>query len=197
MIIFDEKRRLENNQLLLKPSTPDDLEDLFPLAENSIWTHSSTDIRTKEDMRRYLLNAVEERKNKVRQQFTIIDKINGRSLGCSSYENISETHKRLEIGWTWLGKAFQGKGYNKVAKFLMLSFAFDTLGFERIEFRARGTNIQSQKALKNIGAIREGVLRSYFVGEGKRHDFVYFSILKPEWAALKIGLFGEIAGYDG
>ena len=105
---------------------------------------------------------------------------------------ISGKDKRLEIGWTWLGKDFQGKGYNPIAKYLMLQFAFEDLKFERVEFRTRGTNLQSQRALQKIGATREGTLRSYFVGEGKRHDMVYFSILKSEWLHVKALLSNSI-----
>lgn len=142
-------------------------------------------------MQTYLRKALLDRENNLRQQFTIKDQVHQRLLGCSSFENVSSEHKRLEIGWTWLGLEFQGKGYNPIAKYLMLQYAFDVLQFDRVEFRARETNIQSQKALAKIGATKEGTLRSYFYHEGQRHGFVYFSILKPEWPALKETVFAN------
>jgi len=193
MIVFNSNLILENKQLLLKPSTLDDLDGLGLIANQSIWEHSSTSIDNKAEMKQYLLKAIEDRQNQERQQLTITDKLHQQTIGCSSFENISHEHQRLEIGWTWLGKAFQGKGWNKVAKFLMVSYAFENLAFERVEFRARGTNIQSQKALAKIGATREGTLRSYFASEGKRHDFVYFSILKDEWPTLKTTVFKQVS----
>lgn len=192
MTLFDKNLVLENEQLLLRPSTLDDLDGLYSLANSAIWTHSSTNIQRKQDMEMYLLKAIRERGQKLRQQLTIIDKKNNQLIGCSSFEHISETDKRMEIGWSWLGKSFQGKGYNKIAKFLMLNYAFETLQFKRIEFRTRGTNIQSQKALIKIGAIKEGTLRSYFVAEGKRHDMIYFSILNSEWLRVKVQVFTEM-----
>ena len=194
MNLFSNTLTLENDQLLLKPSNLEDLDGLYPIADQRIWTHSSTSIENREDMKNYLLEVIEYRKQQTRQQLTIIDKANNRLLGCSSFENVSEADKRLEIGWTWLGLAFQGKGYNKIAKYLMLSYVFDELKFERVEFRVRGTNIQSQKALAKIGAVKEGTLRSYFVAEGKRHNFSYFSILKEEWPGLRERVFGEFRG---
>ena len=192
MQLFDDHFLLQNKILLLKPSTTGDIDSLYQLADNNIWIHSSTNIIHKQDMENYLIKANEERQQKIRQQLTIIDKLNNQFIGCSSFENISNQHKRLEIGWTWLGKAFQGKGYNRVAKFLMLQYCFEILQFERVEFRARSTNIQSQKALAKIGAIKEGTLRSYFVDQGKRHAFVYFSILREEWPNLKATIFNDL-----
>ena len=192
MRLFDHHLSLENEFLLLRPSKLEDAALLFQIAETGIWAHSSTNIHNHEDMEAYLQKALTERMDQQRQQLTLIDKLGGRVIGCSSFENISDSHKRLEIGWTWLGKAFQGKGYNRVAKFLMLQYVFETLEFERVEFRTRGTNIQSQKALAKIGAIREGTIRSYFIDQGQRHDFVYFSILKPEWLKLKQTIFKDL-----
>ena len=197
MDIFSPTLSLENNRLLLRPSTLDDQDGLTKIADSSIWTHSSTNIRTqnREDVQVYLQNAIQKRESHILQQLTIIDKSNNILIGCSSFENISQEHKRLEIGWTWLGKQFQGTGLNPIAKYLMLRFVFEELGFERVEFRARGTNLQSQRALEKIGAVREGTIRSYFEAEGKRHDFVYFSILKDEWPELKATVFSEMEAH--
>lgn len=108
----------------------------------------------------------------------------GRLIGSTSIERSPE-NRRAEIGWTWMGKDFQGKGYNKPVKFLLLQYLFEVEGFMRIEFRTRGTNLQSQEALEKIGATREGTLRNYFTDSGTYHDLVYYSILSNEWPAIK------------
>lgn len=180
---------LQNEKMLLRPTIIDDFDGLYHIADNRIWAHSSTSIENEAEMTKYIEKAIQDREQKVRQQLTIIDKANDQILGCSSFENISEEHKRLEIGWTWLGLDFQGKGYNPIAKYLMLRHVFEEMEYERVEFRARETNVQSQKALAKIGAVREGTLRSYFVSEGERHGFVYFSILKEEWPNVRKILF--------
>ena len=192
MDLFSEHLVLENKTLLLYPSTQVDKHALFELADPRIWTHSSTNIQSMNDMETYLQRAIEARQHKKSQQLTIKRKRDNQLIGCSTFENIFFEHQRLEIGWTWLGKDYQGKGLNRIAKFLMLQYVFEQLQFERVEFRARGTNIQSQKALKKIGATREGTLRSYFQFEGQRHDFVYFSILKSEWTSLKETVFNDL-----
>ena len=192
MDIFSSDIRLVNEILLLRPSVAEDVSSLFALADPSIWAESSTSIYHEEDMGDYLQNALDDRQSGIRQQFTIIVKDSMTMIGCSSFENISTHHGRLEIGWTWLGKAFQGKGLNRVAKYLMLKYVFEHLDYHRVEFRTRGTNLQSQRALKKIGAIYEGSLRSYFMSEEKRHDMVYFSILSEEWEMLKKSTFADL-----
>ena len=51
--------------------------------------------------------------------------------------------KTLQLGYTWYGSAFRGTGLNKHCKFLLLQFAFETLGMERVEFRADNSNERS------------------------------------------------------
>ena len=189
MRLFTEELLLEHADLQLTPSSLSDLDGLYQIAEPEIWRHSATDIQSRADMKAYLQRADLERRQHVRQQLTIRYRSNRQCLGCSSFEHISNQHRRLEIGWTWLGNAYQGTGVNRIVKFLMLRFAFETLGFVRVEFRVRGSNRQSQRALKNIGAVREGTLRAYFEDGGKRHDFVYYSILRREWRILQQTVF--------
>jgi RimJ/RimL family protein N-acetyltransferase len=87
-----------------------------------------------------------------------------------------------QLGYTWYGKQFQRTGLNRHCKLLMLGFAFETWGMERVEFRADAKNERSVRAMKEIGCIEEGVLRSSSPSAaGGRRDAIVLSILKPEW----------------
>jgi len=91
-------------------------------------------------------------------------------------------NKALTIGYTWLGKNYQGTGLNKNCKFLLLSYAFETLGFERVEFRADNDNKKSIAAMQSIGCTIEGVLRSDgYKQNGLPRNSIVLSILKTEW----------------
>lgn len=88
----------------------------------------------------------------------------------------------MQLGYTWYGKDFQGTGLNKQCKFLLLEFAFEKLGMERVEFRADNNNARSIAAMKSIGCTVEGVLRSHMPDSfGGRRDSIVLSILKKEW----------------
>jgi len=88
----------------------------------------------------------------------------------------------IQLGYTWYGKQFQGTGLNKHCKFLLLQFAFEKMGMERVEFRADNNNKKSIAAMKSIGCQIEGVLRSHLPTlDGTRRDSIVLSILKDEW----------------
>ena len=126
-------------------------------------------------------------KNKKRLAFSIFDKQSNLLVGSTSIGNISERDKRVEIGWTWLGREFQGKGINDKVKYLLLKYCFEELDYERVEFKTDILNEPARKALKRIGAIEEGVLRSHTImTHNRRRNTIYYSILSHEWKELKI-----------
>ena len=79
-----------------------------------------------------------------------------------------------------------GQVYNRECKLLLLRYAFEVLGLNRVEFHVAHKNIRSQKAVMKIGAVPEGVLRNYAIQpDGSiRHTHV-FSITKEEWPGAK------------
>lgn len=75
---------------------------------------------------------------------------------------------------------------------MMLSFAFDRLELDRVEFRADNNNLRSLAAMKSIGCIMEGVLRSNCASVNGRRDSAVLSILKEEWdISVKTRLGGK------
>lgn len=77
---------------------------------------------------------------------------------------------------------------------MLLSFAFEKLCFERVEFKTDARNTASRTAIEKIGGRYEGALRSHTVmNDGFRRTTVYYSILKDEWAELKKTVFQRLA----
>lgn len=189
---FKEDIRLENNRVRLEALQLTHLGALLPIALNQpdLLQYSPSPFGDTDNLNKYIQIAVDAKANKQRYPFIILDKLHQKYVGSTSYGNISVKDKRLEIGWTWLDKAAQGTGLNSNCKFLLLSYAFEQLHFERVEFKIDERNLQSQKAVEKIGAIREGVLRSHtLMLDGYRRNTVYYSILKNEWeAGIKEGL---------
>ncbi len=174
---------LENKNILLRPLQQDDLVELLPLTgDPNMWMFFTHDLSTYEGILDWAQPAFEKK----RLQFVIIDKSNGLLIGSSALGNYSKRDFRIEIGWTWLGVAFQGMGINNQVKQLMLTYCFENFELERVEFKTDVLNTQARKALQNIWAIEEGVLRSHTVmTKGRRRDTSYFSILKNEWQHVK------------
>ena len=101
--------------------------------------------------------------------------------GMSSFLSIAPDRRVLEIGGTYYRPNLRGTGFNLRAKDMMLRHAFEC-GIRRIEFRVDIRNQRSQAAMKKLGAVREGVLRSdRITWTGHVRDTVLFAILKDEW----------------
>ena len=75
-------------------------------------------------------------------------------------------------------------------KFLMLQYAFETLKFEKVEFRIDERNKKSRKAVDKLSATLEGILRQDTVmSDGFRRSTCCYGILKSEWPTIKSNTF--------
>jgi RimJ/RimL family protein N-acetyltransferase len=196
---FEQEIILENNRSLIRPLQIDDVENLLPAAtaDKNLVQYSPFPIYTKELLQQYIEIALEERKNKLRYPFVLFDKKINAFGGSSSYMNISGKDKRLEIGHTWIGPAFQRTGFNRNNKYLMFSFVFDQLGYERLELKTDERNFQSRAAIEKIGGQFEGIFRSHMLmADGFRRNTVYYSILKNEWPEVKNKLEKNIENFS-
>ncbi|HKB84698.1 MAG TPA: GNAT family protein [Ignavibacteriaceae bacterium] len=191
---FSEHIILENDFALLRPLEKNDFDGLSQIAyDYDIWKFNVSRCMNDEELNEYITRLLEMRENGVLYPFVIIDKSKNQTAGSTSFGNISNKDRRLEIGGTWLGKRFQGTGLNKSCKYLLLKFVFEQLGFERAEFKTDVLNQQSRKALMKNGTQEEGILRSHTVmQDGRRRDTIYYSILEHEWEDIKNQRFSNL-----
>jgi RimJ/RimL family protein N-acetyltransferase len=192
---FKDTLVLETSRVALRLMTQDDMEMLFAIAAPpEIWKYFTLELNKKNQLQQWMDTAFEERAEEKRMPFVIIDKEKNQICGCTSFGNISFYDKRLEIGWTWIGTASMGAGINHHAKFVLLSYVFDALRFERVEIKTDNLNERAKKALVHIGATEEGIFRSHMqMPHGRRRDSIYYSILKEEWETIKMLYFGDVA----
>lgn len=183
---------LENKFALLRPLASTDCEELVTVAttHKNLVLYSPYQLHTPALLAQYIAASLDERTVALRYPFAIYDKQQQAYAGSTSFANVSNKDKRLEIGWTWIGKTFQNTGLNRACKHLLLSYAFDMLEFERVEFKTDARNTASRRAIEKIGGQYEGALRSHTVmPDGFRRTTVYYSILKEEWSGLKETVF--------
>lgn len=125
--------------------------------------------------------------------FTAVDAA-GRILGMTTYYDIVADVPRLHIGYTWNRPSAHGTGTNAESKLLLLRHAFETLGVYRVGFTTQWVNFQSRAAIERLGAKQDGVMRA--IGRhrnGALRDSVEYSILEPEWPAVKANLEARLA----
>jgi len=180
----DAEYILENERVLLRPLQQDDFEFLLPFAlyETDTWNYSTMTAAGKDGLTDYIYNAITARETGKEYPFIVFDKQTNAYAGSTRFYDIQPANKMLQLGYTWYGERFRGTGLNKHCKFLLLEFAFDTWGMERVEFRADARNARSIAAMKSIGCKPEGILKSHMpLKDGTRRDSIILSILKSEW----------------
>ncbi|MFE7846108.1 GNAT family N-acetyltransferase [Microbacterium sp. NPDC057407] len=112
-----------------------------------------------------------------------------RIVGETTFCNIDQANRHVEIGHTWIGVDAQRTAVNTAAKLLLLAHAFDACDAIAVEFRTHWHNRQSRAAIARLGAKQDGVLRNHRLGpDGTLRDTVVFSILPAEWPAVRLGL---------
>jgi N-acetyltransferase len=153
--IFDLSKDyvLENECVLLRPLQLDDCEHLRYFSQNQpeIWTYSLQKAAGENNLKMYLEFAVKARERGTEYPFIVFDKKKQAYAGSTRFYDIQLQHQTLQLGFTWYGIEFQGTGLNKHCKFLLLQFAFEQIGMERVEFRADINNKRSIAAMKSIG----------------------------------------------
>lgn len=181
---------LEGREIRLEPVRMEYVEALWTAGSDpSIWRYIPYPMRSIDDMRRRVEHAIGELARGTGLWFANIDRGSGEVMGATGYWNVDTTHKRLEIGSTWLNPSRQRTVANTEAKLLMLTHCFETLGCIRVEFKTDSLNERSRAALARIGGVEEGIFRNHFImPDGRYRHSVYFSIIDSEWPKVKAKL---------
>lgn len=126
--------------------------------------------------------------------FAIVECATGLAIGSTRFLDISTHDHHVEIGWTWLGRAYWRTPINSECKYLLLRHAFETLGCVRVALKTDLRNERSQRAIERLGATREGILRRVVITHtGYPRSSVYYSILDDEWPPLRARLEQRLA----
>ena len=187
---------LENEAVMLRPLQSTDTKNLLSISESEpeLWQYSLLSAAGEINLEKYINLALNARDNKREYAFIVFDKRKQLYAGSTRFYDIQMENKSTQLGYTWIGKEFQGNYLNKGMKYLMLEFAFDVCGFNRVEFRADNRNEKSKAAMLSIGCTIEGVLRQNSLKhDGTLRDSVILSILKNEWdEGKKIKLYQKL-----
>jgi RimJ/RimL family protein N-acetyltransferase len=121
--------------------------------------------------------------------------VGGVPLGSTSYMNVRERDRVLEIGNTWLAPRAWNTGANAEAKYLLLEHAFEREGFHRVEFKTDEQNERARAALAALPSQFEGVFRKHMVVRGgQRRDSAWYAVIDDDWPEVKAALRERLAG---
>lgn len=155
--------------------------------DESIWRYMLYGtIQTEEQMRAWVMEMLNRQASGTDLPFAVIHLDTSQPIGATRYMEIRPNDRGVEIGGTWYQVAYQRTGVNTECKYLLLKYAFETLGCIRVQFKTDLRNERSKRALERIGAVKEGVLRNHMITpEGIIRHSVYYSIIDSEWPAVK------------
>lgn len=183
---------LEAGDVRLVPLERGHADALLALVDAGLWAGMTSPTPTSPDAMTALVDAALA--TPARYAFAVLGRTDGEVRGSTSFYDVDPTQGRCEIGHTWYGRAWWGGTTNPSAKLALLTHAFDVWGMHRVALRADARNSRSVAAMRRLGAVPEGVLRSHRVAaDGSRGDTAYFSVLAPEWPAVRAGLLERLA----
>lgn len=176
----------------LEPLRAEHVADLYEASqENSdLWRYMPVrQPGTVDEMAQVIAFHLREQEKGHHQPFAIIDLARNCAVGSTCYLDINPPDRGLEIGWTWLAPSAQRTGINTECKYLLLSYVFEQWGAIRVQLKTHHLNLQSQRAIERLGALKEGVLRNHrIMPDGSYRHSVYYSIIDSEWPRVKAGL---------
>jgi RimJ/RimL family protein N-acetyltransferase len=174
------------------------LEPLEPRHEEPLWEAAQDErvwrwMRVRADASRDAFHAwFQSMQNTTLPFATVVD---GVPLGHTSYLNVREDDRVVEIGNTWLAPRAWGTGANTEAKLLLMEHAFEDEGFLRVEFKTDASNQRARAALAALPAAFEGVFRKHMlVRGGERRDSAWYAVIDDDWPAVKQALRDRLAG---
>ncbi len=162
-------------------------------ADGQLWKIRITSVPEPEHTRKYIEDALTMYSEGKRLAFAAIDEASGKLLGTSSYHDIIPAVKRLEIGYTWYAQSVQRTHVNTTCKLMLMTHAFDTLGYNVVGWRTDNFNFASQKAIERLGAHKDGTIRGHALRrDGTVRDTVMYSLRSGEWAEVKAQLLYQL-----
>ncbi len=151
-----------------------------------IWRWMPTTVNDRAGMEAFVQESLDMQKAGTGLPFATTLRDTGQVIGSTRFMNVAVAHRRVEVGGTWIGTAWQRTRVNTEAKYLMLRYAFEQLGCLRVEFKTHARNSRSREAILRLGAVEEGLFRKHMVqSDGSIRDTVYFSIVDDEWPVVK------------
>jgi len=192
------KTVLEGEHVRLEPLTDKHRNGLCKaINDGELWKLNFTFVPHPNTIDDFYLRAEKDQGLGISLVFATIDKKTGNVAGSTRFMRTDWKHKRLELGFTFLGESWQKTAINTEAKYLMLKHVFEELAINRVELLTDVLNQNSRRAILRIGAKEEGILRNHMVmPDGRIRDSYVFSIIRQDWPTTKQALLNRMDGYE-
>lgn len=175
------------HHVILETLSMEHLDSLCEVGlDKALWEWTPNQVLSRNAMRDYIEVALRGLNESSMLPFAVLEAQKKKVVGSTRFCSIDPCHRRVEIGWTWVGLRWQRTTINTETKLLLLRHAFESLGCVRVELKTDALNERSRQAILRIGATEEGILRKHIITEkGRYRDTVYYSILDTEWPKVR------------
>lgn len=170
---------LENNTIYLTEMTDGFLMDIHGYASNEeVCKYEPWGPNSIEDTKTYLKEVLADvmKDKRTRYVFAVVEKTSNKMIGAGELFHVDYANKNGEMGYI-IHPNFWGNGIATQVAHLLLDFGFKELKLNRISATCDVRNIASEKVLKKVGMIQEGLLReNILLKDGWRDSFLYSSL---------------------
>ena len=179
-MVWPKPTTLSLHNVRLEPLSKDHLDDLIvAVKDGKLYNHWYTSIPEPKDMNAEINRRLDLQNKKSMLPFAVISMRSNKAVGMTTYMNIDQDNKRVEIGSTWYAKSVQRTSLNTECKLMLLEHAFERLDCICVEFRTHFMNYQSRRGIERLGAKLDGILRSNTIQKNATiRDTVVYSIIK-------------------
>jgi len=166
--MFDFQPTLVGPRITVRPILATDWEGMFAAArDREIWAqHPERDRYQETVFRGYFDDAIACGK-----AFAFVEHKSGEIIGSSRYNDYDPAASEIEIGWTFLARAYWGGSYNAEIKELMLDHAFKYV--DTVLFWVGAANLRSRRAMEKIGGVQRAGNWTRTHGSGPEPCVVY------------------------
>jgi len=173
----------------LEPLAQEHLQGLEAVAfDPTIWRYMLGRVGDRAELETWIASALSASADRQITWVTIHQSLQtgNRIVGSTRLIDIDLHHRTAEIGHTWIAPVFHGTGINAEAKLLQLTYAFEELDLSRVAFKTHHENLQSQAAIRKLGAVYEGTFRNHYImPDGSPRHSAWFSITREDWPQVR------------
>jgi len=189
-----EEVTLRGRRVVLEPLHPHHAAELWAAAEDpEVWRYMTRRADTKDELAVWIEARRRSHERGRSLPFLQRDAQTQQAFGVTNLFDIDLHHRRMEIGFTWIGRTHRGTGVNTEAKYLLLRHAFETLEAVRVQLKTDARNARARKAILALGAKEEGILRKHdLMPDGTWRDAVFYSVIDTEWSGVRARLEGRL-----
>ncbi len=131
--------------------------------------------------------------------WAVVDGASGRAVGLATFLEIRPDRGVIEIGHLVFSPAMQRTALATEVIYLLARYAFDGLGYRRVEWKCDNRNEPSKRAALRLGFEFEGVFRNHMVVKERNRDTAWFAIIGEDWPGVRAAFEAWLApaNFDG